>query len=148
MDQFLEFVSYRTLLAEQQQSQNNLTGDSTLHFNLTEVADILAEFQQTTFIKGLNFTTVLLLSLYSPVFLLALLGNLLVLVTLIRERRTLLRAKNLYLLNLALADLCVTLLCMPAAVGTIVNRLWLYGEFLCKFTAFLQGTEQNMREIG
>ena len=32
----------------------------------------------------------------------------------------------------------VTLLCMPAAVGTIVNRFWLFGWFLCKFTAFLQ----------
>jgi hypothetical protein len=92
-------------------------------------------------VNAADFTisTIVLLTLYVPTFLLALLGNLLVLATLVRQRRTIGKAKNLYLLNLALADLFVTLLCMPAAVGTLVNRLWLYGAFLCKFTAFLQG---------
>ena len=132
MDQILEFVSYKTLLEE-----HNLTFFLP-KFNFTGAADILAEFQYNIF-GDFTFSTVILLSLYAPVFLVAMLGNLLVLVTLMRQWKTLCKAKNLYLLNLALADLLVTLLCMPAALGTIINRLWLYGTFLCKFTAFLQG---------
>ncbi|KAK3759789.1 hypothetical protein RRG08_041743 [Elysia crispata] len=48
------------------------------------------------------------------------------------------RAKHLYLLNLAIADLLVTLFCMPSTVVTILYRLWLSGLVMCKLGAFLQ----------
>ncbi|XP_070209300.1 QRFP-like peptide receptor [Littorina saxatilis] len=131
MDQILEFSSLKIRLEE-----HNLTVYP--DFNFTGADEVLTEFQHVIF-GDFTFSDVILLSLYAPVFLVALFGNLLVLVTLVRQRKTLCKPKNLYMLNLALADLLVTLLCMPATVGMLINRLWLYGEFLCKFMPFLQG---------
>ena len=45
----------------------------------------------------------------------------------------------MFLVNLALADLLVTLICMPMVVGQIVFRLWVYGEFMCKVSGYMQG---------
>lgn len=37
--------------------------------------------------------------------------------------------------------LCVSvcLICVPMAVGQAVYKVWIYGEFMCKITTFLQG---------
>ncbi|ESP05214.1 hypothetical protein LOTGIDRAFT_94391, partial [Lottia gigantea] len=99
--------------------------------------DILKEFEQSFYTFG-NYSTVILLSLYVPTFIIALLGNILIILTVLADE-TLRKTKNFYLINLASSDLCITLVCMPMTVGTIVYRLWIYGEFLCKFTAFLPG---------
>ncbi|XP_021353917.1 gastrin/cholecystokinin type B receptor-like [Mizuhopecten yessoensis] len=40
---------------------------------------------------------------------------------------------------MALADLCVSLICVPMAVGQALYRVWIYGEFMCKVTVYLQG---------
>ncbi|ESP00348.1 hypothetical protein LOTGIDRAFT_65092, partial [Lottia gigantea] len=85
-----------------------------------------------------TYPTVVLLTLYVPAFLIALIGNILVLLTVFTDKKVK-RAKNFYLINLALSDLCVTLVCIPVTVSSIVSRLWFYGIFMCKFTAFLQG---------
>ncbi|XP_055956144.1 galanin receptor 2a-like, partial [Patella vulgata] len=66
------------------------------------------------------------LALYSPVFLIGLIGNVLILLTVFTDKH-IRKAKNFYLINLAVCDLCVTLVCMPMSVGTIVYRLWVYG---------------------
>ncbi|KAK3089028.1 hypothetical protein FSP39_000252 [Pinctada imbricata] len=46
---------------------------------------------------------------------------------------------NTYLCNLAIADLSVSLICVPMAVGQALYRVWIYGIFMCKITSFLQG---------
>ncbi|KDR22267.1 Orexin receptor type 1, partial [Zootermopsis nevadensis] len=46
---------------------------------------------------------------------------------------------NYFLVNLSVADLLVTLICMPVAISQAVIKLWLYGEFMCKITYYLQG---------
>eukprot|EP00102_Acyrthosiphon_pisum_P015858 XP_008186605.1 PREDICTED: gastrin/cholecystokinin type B receptor-like [Acyrthosiphon pisum] len=46
---------------------------------------------------------------------------------------------NYFLVNLSIADLLVTFICMPMAVGQSVTGLWLYGETMCKLTSYLQG---------
>ncbi|WAR24319.1 GAL2B-like protein, partial [Mya arenaria] len=33
----------------------------------------------------------------------------------------------------------VTVICIPVAVGQALYRIWIYGEFMCKLTGFLQG---------
>ncbi|KAK2157161.1 hypothetical protein LSH36_196g00008 [Paralvinella palmiformis] len=33
----------------------------------------------------------------------------------------------------------VTLICMPMAIGQSVHKLWIYGEFMCKMTTYMQG---------
>jgi surface polysaccharide O-acyltransferase-like enzyme len=41
--------------------------------------------------------------------------------------------------NLSVADLLVTLICMPVAISQAVIKIWLYGEFMCRVTYYLQG---------
>ena len=44
---------------------------------------------------------------------------------------------NLFLLHLAAANLLVLVLNMPLAIATILHGSWMFGEFLCTLTAFL-----------
>lgn len=48
---------------------------------------------------------------------------------------------NYFLVNLSISDLLVTLLCMPMAVGQATYSLWVYGDFMCKLTNYLQGMQ-------
>ena len=106
------------------------------HINLSDASEILSDFQKDLYTVD-NFSTVVLLSLYVPTFVIGLVGNILIIVSVSTERA---RKANLYfLVNLALADLAVTVLCIPTSIGTLVYKLWVYGRFLCKFTAFIQG---------
>jgi len=41
--------------------------------------------------------------------------------------------------NLALADEAVTVVCIPLVIGQTLFRLWVYGDVLCKLTGFMQG---------
>ncbi|XP_060567579.1 QRFP-like peptide receptor [Ruditapes philippinarum] len=127
MDQLPDLLNYKLFLEEHK---------NTTHFNLSDASDILTEFEKNLFTFD-KFSTVVLLSLYIPTFVIGLVGNILIIVSVSAERA---RKANLYfLVNLALADLAVTVLCIPTSIGTLVYKLWVYGRFLCKFTAFIQG---------
>ncbi|KAL3865829.1 hypothetical protein ACJMK2_043179 [Sinanodonta woodiana] len=131
MDQLPDFYSYRIFF-----ENRNLTAQSKSTLNLSEATEILTEFKNSLFTLK-TFTTVLLLTLYAPVFLFGLAGNFLIIASISAEKAK--RSKMYFMINLALADLAVTLLCIPTSVGTIVYGLWVYGRFLCKFIAFFQG---------
>ncbi|KAK6178751.1 hypothetical protein SNE40_011264 [Patella caerulea] len=132
MDQFAEYVSYKTWL-----HKSNFTYLLQPSYNFSGADDILRDFE-ASFYTFSNYTTVILLTLYIPTFIVALVGNILIILTVFADK-TVRKTKNIYLINLAVSDLCITLFCMPITVGTIVYRMWVYGEFLCKFTAFLPG---------
>lgn len=75
---------------------------------------------------------------YSVILLCAVLGNLLVISTLVQNRR-MRTITNLFLLNLAISDMLLGVLCMPVTlVGTLL-RNFIFGEFLCKLIQFSQG---------
>ncbi|XP_034490354.1 trissin receptor-like [Drosophila innubila] len=75
---------------------------------------------------------------YSGILLFAVLGNLLVISTLMQNRR-MRTITNLFLLNLAISDILLGVLCMPVTlVGTLL-RNFIFGEFLCKLIQFSQG---------
>ncbi|TDG38349.1 hypothetical protein AWZ03_015229, partial [Drosophila navojoa] len=68
---------------------------------------------------------------YSLILLCAIVGNLLVISTLMQNRR-MRTITNLFLLNLAISDMLLGVLCMPVTlVGTLL-RNFIFGEFLCK----------------
>ncbi|XP_045215174.2 QRFP-like peptide receptor [Mercenaria mercenaria] len=127
MDQLPELLNYKHFLEEHK---------NTTHLNLSDAGDIVSDFENGLYTAN-KFSTVVLLSLYVPTFILGLVGNILIIVSVSAERA---RKANLYfLVNLALADLAVTVLCIPTSIGTKIYKLWVYGRFLCKFTAFIQG---------
>ncbi|EDW05723.2 uncharacterized protein Dmoj_GI10925 [Drosophila mojavensis] len=74
---------------------------------------------------------------YSLILLCAIVGNLLVISTLMQNRR-MRTITNLFLLNLAISDMLLGVLCMPVTlVGTLL-RNFIFGEFLCKLIQFSQ----------
>ncbi|XP_033150359.1 cholecystokinin receptor type A [Drosophila busckii] len=76
---------------------------------------------------------------YSIILLFAVVGNLLVLLTLVQNRR-MRTITNVFLLNLAISDTLLGVLCMPVTlVGTLL-RHFIFGEFLCKLIQFAQAS--------
>ncbi|KAH8416764.1 hypothetical protein KR222_003279, partial [Zaprionus bogoriensis] len=74
---------------------------------------------------------------YSIILLCAVVGNLLVVLTLVQNRR-MRTITNVFLLNLAISDILLGVLCMPVTlVGTLL-RNFIFGEFLCKLIQFAQ----------
>ncbi|XP_030381925.1 cholecystokinin receptor type A [Scaptodrosophila lebanonensis] len=74
---------------------------------------------------------------YSIILLCAVVGNLLVVLTLVQNRR-MRTITNVFLLNLAISDILLGVLCMPVTlVGTLL-RHFIFGEFLCKLIQFAQ----------
>ena len=110
---------------------------SMFNFSSVEAGNIIEEFlanMQTI----RQPATIALVCLYVPVFVFSLTGNSFVIALFIKDRR-MRRSKSLFLVNLALTDEAVTLVCIPLVVSQTVNRLWIYGDLLCKLTGFMQG---------
>ncbi|KAL0268934.1 UNVERIFIED_CONTAM: hypothetical protein PYX00_010709 [Menopon gallinae] len=77
--------------------------------------------------------------LYSAIFLLSIVGNILVILTLGKNTR-MRTVTNVFLLNLAASDLVLTVLCMPfTLIGTLL-RDFIFGNWMCKLVPFLQAT--------
>ena len=68
----------------------------------------------------------------------SLVGNTLVIVTILRHRAMRTRT-NLFLMNLAVADVMVALLDMPVALVTLIAGRWVFGDLLCQLNAFFVG---------
>lgn len=76
--------------------------------------------------------------LYALIFLTGLIGNILVIVTLARNRRLRI-VTNVFLLNLAVSDLLLGVFCMPITlIGTLL-REFVFGEVMCKIISYIQG---------
>ncbi|XP_076103265.1 galanin receptor type 1-like isoform X1 [Mytilus galloprovincialis] len=132
MDQLADWFAYKDLI-----SRNNITWNRDSPYNFSDPGSVFEEFQKRQFTIH-EYSTIVLLSLYVIIFFIGLLGNALIIVTTIRNGQSQ-HSKNYFLINLAVADLAVTLCCMPTSLGTIIYRIWVYGKFLCKFVAFFQG---------
>ena len=71
------------------------------------------------------------LTLYASILITGITGNTLVCLVVSRQQR-LRTSTNFYIMNLALADLAVTILCIPFDVAVQENGyIWPFGEFLC-----------------
>jgi hypothetical protein len=76
--------------------------------------------------------------LYSLIFLLAVIGNALVIMTLVQNKR-MRTVTNLFLLNLAISDLLLSMFCMPITLVGMLLRDFIFGEIMCKLFPYLQG---------
>ncbi|XP_014676640.1 PREDICTED: neuropeptide Y receptor type 2-like [Priapulus caudatus] len=87
--------------------------------------------------------TVGLVVAYGVVFLIGLVGNILVFLTVARYRsmRTL---TYTFLVNLAVGDIMVVVVCMPLTLGYTVYRAWLYGDVMCRLMPFVQGVSVSV----
>ncbi|KAK1154244.1 pyroglutamylated RF-amide peptide receptor [Acipenser oxyrinchus oxyrinchus] len=77
--------------------------------------------------------------LYGLIFVLALAGNVTVLMLLCREK-ALKSNSAFFVCSLALSDLLISLFCIPATLLQHFSTNWLAGQFLCKLVPFAQVT--------
>ncbi|CAI4221314.1 unnamed protein product [Auanema sp. JU1783] len=76
--------------------------------------------------------------LFIVVFSLALLGNTIVIITIVCKTHRSRSITNFYLLNLAVADLLRSVVCIPPTLLSELTHCWLLGPIMCKAVAYLQ----------
>lgn len=76
--------------------------------------------------------------LYATILLLTLVGNSLVIMTLVQNRR-MRTITNVFLLNLAVSDILLGVFCMPFTLIGTQLRDFVFGEIMCKLIPYLQG---------
>uniref|UniRef100_A0AAV2LCT1 G-protein coupled receptors family 1 profile domain-containing protein n=1 Tax=Knipowitschia caucasica TaxID=637954 RepID=A0AAV2LCT1_KNICA len=77
--------------------------------------------------------------LYVLIFLVSVVGNLLILVVLVLNKR-MRTVTNCFLLSLAVSDLMMALFCMPFTLIPNIMEDYVFGETMCKTTAYFMDT--------
>ncbi|XP_076015180.1 cholecystokinin receptor [Genypterus blacodes] len=88
--------------------------------------------------RGDDHTLLILILLYSLVFFLSVLGNLLIIVVLTVNKR-MRTVTNTFLLSLAVSDLMMVVFCMPFTLIPSVLKDFIFGAAMCKIVAYLMG---------
>ncbi|XP_060077352.1 pyroglutamylated RF-amide peptide receptor-like [Ylistrum balloti] len=106
---------------------------------LSMLPDLFSNAIKEDFYERMEPMTIILMVLYSAVFIFGLLGNIFVIAVVIQYQhmRTL---TNVFLVNLTVGDLLVVCICIPMTLGRYVYSDYIFGTFMCKLTHFLQGT--------
>ncbi|XP_076226566.1 QRFP-like peptide receptor isoform X1 [Nomia melanderi] len=117
----------------------NLSDDRTAmlsneSLNLHITTEILWYF----YLKFQGETNYLLIFLYVPVMVVAVTANVLV-IAVVFKYHYMRSVTNYFVVNLSVADLLVTTICMPVAVSQAVSIVWIHGEVMCKLSSYLQG---------
>ncbi|XP_033225803.1 orexin receptor type 1-like [Belonocnema kinseyi] len=107
-------------------------------YNDTLDKDQMTNILQSFYEDFNNETNYLLITLYVPVIVLAVTANILVIVVVFKYHY-MRSVTNYFVVNLSIADLLVTMICMPMAVSQAVSIIWVYGEIMCKLFFYLQG---------
>ncbi|XP_062992365.1 cholecystokinin receptor type A [Elgaria multicarinata webbii] len=91
--------------------------------------------------KDLDQTVRILL--YSLIFLLSVLGNTLVIIVLIRNKR-MRTVTNIFLLSLAISDLMLCFFCMPFTLIPNLLKDFIFGNTFCKITTYFMGVSVSV----
>ena len=86
----------------------------------------------------LDWTWIVLIPLYVIIFVLSVVGNALVIVTLVQNKR-MRTVTNAFLLNLSISDLLLAVLCMPFTIVPMILQNFVFGEVVCYLIRYLQG---------
>jgi len=85
--------------------------------------------------------------IYAMIIFFSLVGNTLIIVVVLRHRQ-MRTTTNFYIVNLAVADILVTVFCTWVhLVNNLNSNNWVLGRFFCKFNTFSQGTEMILNKI-
>ena len=76
--------------------------------------------------------------LYSIIFVLSIVGNALVILTLVQNRR-MRTVTNVFLLNLSVSDLLLAVFCMPFTLIPTLLRDFIFGHVMCIMIRYMQG---------
>ncbi|XP_047741449.1 orexin receptor type 2-like [Hyalella azteca] len=79
----------------------------------------------------------ILIAINAMVLVIGLLGNFLVCYVVYRNI-SMQNVTNIFIVNLAVADFCVLLICLPPTVVWDVTETWFFGTIMCKLTLYFQ----------
>uniref|UniRef100_A0A8C4SBC5 G-protein coupled receptor 83 n=1 Tax=Erpetoichthys calabaricus TaxID=27687 RepID=A0A8C4SBC5_ERPCA len=110
---------------------------SFFNFNFTLVEELYNN--ETKFEAESQNATVkaLLIFAYSVIIVISLFGNILVCHVVIKSKR-MHSATSLFIVNLAIADIMITLLNTPFTLVRFVNSTWVFGKLMCHISRFAQ----------
>ncbi|XP_014216334.1 orexin receptor type 1-like [Copidosoma floridanum] len=113
-------------LGSQQQTRNN-------SLYRLQMAKVIKDFYDS-----FDDTNYVLIVLYIVIIALALISNILVIIVVFKYQY-MRSVTNYFVVNLSVADLLVTIICMPMSISQAVTIIWVYGELMCKLFYYLQG---------
>lgn len=125
--------------------KDNMTTDTVFNFSLGLVCDLIKKSQQAKVF--FPETEMILIVVYSILMASGIVSNLLVCFVVMRQcarRKTDLgssgpKSRNLYIVNLAVADLALCCICMPFTLICLLQQRWTLGSLLCKLVPVVQG---------
>lgn len=105
--------------------------------NNVNIDDSLNSTQLLDYNFDPNFFECCLLILAFTIFVVGIIGNLLVIIVVVKNAhmRTI---TNIFIVNLAIGDFLVILICLPPSVITDVTGNWWFGNAMCKIIPFVQ----------
>lgn len=120
----------------------NFSSNSSSSTEATQAANSFAFVEQNadasdTVPVYMQHMTVILVILHVSVFVTGLIGNSLVCLSVYRNK-SLQTVTNYYIVNLAVADFLVILICLPPTVYWDLNLTWNFGLIPCKLVLYLQ----------
>ncbi|CAL7951301.1 unnamed protein product [Xylocopa violacea] len=112
---------------------------------LATITSIAANVTQPTGTRAghPNLLEGLIVPLYGTIFLLSVVGNSLVLITLARNKR-MRTVTNVYLLNLAVSDLLLGVFCMPFTLLGQILKNFVFGITMCKLIPYFQAVSVSV----
>ena len=93
-----------------------------------------------------RLTGELRIALYSIIFLLSVIGNVLVIVTLVQHRR-MRTVTNVFLLNLSISDLLLAVFCMPFTLIPTLLQNFIFGKAMCVLIRYMQGKDDYLFSV-
>lgn len=91
----------------------------------------------------LQLEDIVTLPFYSLIFILSVVGNLLVIITLIQNKR-MRTVTNVFLLNLSISDLLLAVFCMPFTIIPIMLKNFIFGAAMCVLIRYLQAVSVSV----
>lgn len=117
------------------------------NFSVAERAMFIQVIKEESLQKSVKFDKmelsglIIILTVFILMIIFGVFGNMLVVYAVMRYRQ-LQTARNIFILNLAISDLCLCIFTQPFNLLRLLVKYhpWTYGDVLCKMSALLQGT--------
>jgi hypocretin (orexin) receptor 2 len=95
------------------------------------------DYSEPVFDSTIQFYEVILILIAFIIFVVGILGNILV-VFVVMSNSHMRTITNMFIVNLAIGDLMVTIICLPPSILTDVTGNWYFGETMCKIIVYIQ----------
>ncbi|XP_076332638.1 cholecystokinin receptor-like [Tachypleus tridentatus] len=112
-------------------NSSKMTNDSELYNSSSQLSSVGIEEK------------VCLILLYSIILMLAVVGNMLVIITLAVNKR-MRTVTNVFLMNLAISDLLLGVFCMPFTLAGALLREFVFGEAMCRMIPYFQAVSVSV----